>query len=280
MRKNKNGFTLIELLAVIVVLAIIMVIATMQINKTLLKSRTNAFIQSAEQVVKVAKNLQVSSELNTYNLRKAVDYSSSEYQIYVYEYNPAYECHAYTYNASAADKLNEINKDKLKSSYKDPGEFMQQFGYGTYDVYEKHMLKKAFNTEKLRYELNESEMVDGEMYYECIARYNYIASNNKDYTTTSAMIMIEADTKGKFNNVNFNIDGLNIKNNYNYDIFKISDGGIRTRICAKLNGDGKIELASSFYKEHGVVKNVTKDIPTLCNSASTKDNDEYTVIKP
>ena len=111
MRKNKNGFTLIELLAVIVVLAIIMVIATMQINKTLLKSRTNAFIQSAEQVVKVAKNLQVSSELNTYNLRKAVDYSSSEYQIYVYEYNPAYECHAYTYNASAADKLNEINNN-------------------------------------------------------------------------------------------------------------------------------------------------------------------------
>ena len=90
MRRNKNGFTLIELLAVIVVLAIIMVIATMQINKTLLKSRTNAFIQSAEQVVKVAKNLQVSSELNTHNLRKAVDYSSSEYQIYVYEYKPVY----------------------------------------------------------------------------------------------------------------------------------------------------------------------------------------------
>lgn len=279
MKRNKNGFTLIELLAVIVVLAIIMVIATMQINKTLLKSRTNAFIQSAEQVVSVAKNLQVSSELNTYNLRKAVDYSSSEYQIYVYEYNPVYECHAYVYNASAADKLNERNEDGLKSSYKDPGEFMQQFGYGTYDVYEKHMLKKAFNTTKLKYELNESEMVDGEMYYECIARYNYIASNNKDYTTTSAMIMIEANIKGKFNNVNFNIDGLNIKNNYNYDIFKNNKEN-KIRICAKLNGDGKIELASSSYKEHGVVKNVTKDIPTLCNSASTDDDGEYTVIKP
>jgi prepilin-type N-terminal cleavage/methylation domain-containing protein len=273
MRKNKNGFTLIELLAVIVVLAIIMVIATMQINKTLLKSRTNAFIQSAEQVVKVAKNLQVSSELNTYNLRKAVDYSSSEYQIYVYEYNPAYECHAYTYNASAADKLNEINKDKLKSSYKDPDEFMKQFHYPSED-YKTYKLQKKFNEETHEYELDESEMKNGKNYYECIGRYNYIASDNKDYTTTSAMIMIEADTKGKFNNVNFNINGLNIKNNYNYDIFEMNKGGKRIRICAKLNGDGKVELADS---SNG---NINKNKTTLCYSASTKDKGKYTVIKP
>lgn len=273
MKRNENGFTLIELLAVIVVLAIIMVIATMQINKTLLKSRTNAFIQSAEQVVKVAKNLQVSSELNTYNLRKAIDYSSSEYQIYVYEYNPAYECHAYKYNASAANKLEELNSNNLKSSYKEPKEFMQQFNYGTSDVYDKHMLKKAFNTTTHKYELDESEMVDGEMYYECIARYNYIASNNKDYTTTSAMIMIEANIKGKFNNVNFNIDGLNIKNNYNYDIFKNNNEN-KIRICAKLNGDGKVELADS---SNG---NINKNKATLCYSAYTDDNGEYTVIKP
>lgn len=41
--KDKKGFTLIELLAVIVVLAIIIVIATMQVNKTIKKSRENAF---------------------------------------------------------------------------------------------------------------------------------------------------------------------------------------------------------------------------------------------
>lgn len=270
MKRNKNGFTLIELLAVIVVLAIIMVIATMQINKTLLKSRTNAFIQSAEQVVKVAKNLQVSSELNTYNLRKAVDYSSSEYQIYVYEYNPVFECHAYKYNASAADKLKEFNRKNFKSSYKTIGEFEQQFT---------DELKQKFNSNiNIRplpeeYQSDENSMIDGEMYYKCISRYNYIASNNEDYTTTSAMIMIEADTKGKFNNVNFNIDGLNIKNNYNYDIFEMK-GGKRIRICAKLNGDGKVELADSINGS------INKNKTTLCYSASTDDDGEYTVIKP
>jgi prepilin-type N-terminal cleavage/methylation domain-containing protein len=273
MRKKKNGFTLIELLAVIVVLAIIMVIATMQINKTLLKSRTNAFIQSAEQVVKVAKNLQVSSELNTYNLRKAVDYSSSEYQIYVYEYNPVYECHAYKYNASSANKLEELDSNNLKSSYKDPDEFMRQFNYGLMDDYEKYKLQKKFNEETHAYELDESKMINGKNYYECIGRYNYIASNNKDYTTTSAMIMIEANIKGKFNNVNFNIDGLNIKNNYNYDIFKNNKEN-KIRICAKLNGDGKVELADS---SNG---NINKNKTTLCYSASTDDDGKYTVIKP
>lgn len=272
MRRNKNGFTLIELLAVIVVLAIIMVIATMQINKTLLKSRTNAFIQSAEQVVKVAKNLQVSSELNTYNLRKAVDYSSSEYQIYVYEYKTVYECHAYKYNASAVNKLEKIREDELKSSYKDPGEFKQQF-YDLMGDNEMYELQKKINEETHEYELDESEMINGKNYYECIGRYNYIASDNKDYTTTSAMIMIEADTKGKFNNVNFNIDGLNIKNNYNYDIFKNKKEN-KIRICAKLNGDGKVELADPFNG------NINKNKTTLCYSASTDDDGEYTVIKP
>ena len=241
----------------------------MQINKTLLKSRTNAFIQSAEQVVKVAKNLQVSSELNTYNLRKAVDYSSSEYQIYVYEYQPVYECHAYKYNASAVNKLEKIREDELKNSYKDPGEFKRQFGYGS----EIRELPKKTDEDTGEIKLNVSELEKDNIYYECIGRYNYIASNNKDYTATSAMIMIEADTRGKFNNVNFNIDGLNIKNNYNYDIFKNNNEN-KIRICAKLNGDGKIELADS---DKG---SVNKNKATLCYSASTKDNGKYTVIKP
>lgn len=276
MMKKENGFTLIELLAVIVVLAIIMVIATIQINKTLLKSRTNAFIQSAEQVVGVAKKLQVSSELNTYNLRKAVDYSSSEYQIYVYEYKPVYECHAYKYHAnlsSEEDKLEELNKNNMKSSYKNPSEFMNESGYGSYQDYEKSMLKRKFNDVTHKYELDESNMTNGKNYYECVARYNYIASNNKGYTTTSAMIMIEANTNGKFNNVNFNIDGLNTKNNYNYDIFEMN-GGKRIRICAKLNEDGKVELADSAKGS------INKNKTTLCYSAFTDDDGKYTVIKP
>ena len=50
--KDKKGFTLIELLAVIVVLAIIMVIATMQVNKTIKKSRQDAFNLSYESLKK------------------------------------------------------------------------------------------------------------------------------------------------------------------------------------------------------------------------------------
>ena len=46
--KNKKGFTLIELLAVIVILAIIMVIATMQVNKTIKKSRQDAYELTAK----------------------------------------------------------------------------------------------------------------------------------------------------------------------------------------------------------------------------------------
>lgn len=52
---NKKGFTLIELLAVIVVLAIIMVIATQQVNKTIAKSRANAFVESYQMLIKQVK---------------------------------------------------------------------------------------------------------------------------------------------------------------------------------------------------------------------------------
>lgn len=83
--KNKKGFTLIELLAVIVVLAIIMVIATMQVNKTIKKSRTNAFCQSAEEIVKIAKSLMLDNNLSAKNLRKEVNYDSKEYKIAVFE---------------------------------------------------------------------------------------------------------------------------------------------------------------------------------------------------
>ena len=83
--ENKKGFTLIELLAVIVVLAIIMVIATMQVNKTIKKSRTNAFCQSAEEIVKIAKSLMLDNNLSTENLRKEVNYDSKEYKIAVFQ---------------------------------------------------------------------------------------------------------------------------------------------------------------------------------------------------
>lgn len=53
--KNKKGFTLIELLAVIVILAIIMVIATMQVNKTIKKSRQDAYELTAKELIKQIK---------------------------------------------------------------------------------------------------------------------------------------------------------------------------------------------------------------------------------
>lgn len=60
--KDKKGFTLIELLAVIVVLAIIMVIATMQVNKTIKKSRQDAFNLSYESLKKEIKQRIVSGD--------------------------------------------------------------------------------------------------------------------------------------------------------------------------------------------------------------------------
>ena len=59
---NKKGFTLIELLAVIVVLAIIMVIATQQVNKTIRRSRANAFVESYQMLVKQVKTFIASDE--------------------------------------------------------------------------------------------------------------------------------------------------------------------------------------------------------------------------
>lgn len=61
-KMNKKGFTLIELLAVIVVLAIIMVIATQQVNKTMAKSRANAFIESYQMIAKQVKTFIASDE--------------------------------------------------------------------------------------------------------------------------------------------------------------------------------------------------------------------------
>ena len=61
-KMNKKGFTLIELLAVIVVLAIIMVIATQQVNKTMGKSRANAFIESYQMIAKQVKTFIASDE--------------------------------------------------------------------------------------------------------------------------------------------------------------------------------------------------------------------------
>ena len=56
MKKNNKGFTLIELLAVIVVLAIIMVIATTQINRTIKKSRADAFVSSYQMLYNSLKS--------------------------------------------------------------------------------------------------------------------------------------------------------------------------------------------------------------------------------
>ena len=46
--KSRKGFTLVELLAVIVVLAIILVIATVSVNNVVKKTRTEAYIKSAQ----------------------------------------------------------------------------------------------------------------------------------------------------------------------------------------------------------------------------------------
>lgn len=83
MKKNNKGFTLIELLAVIVVLAIIMVIATQQVNRTIKKSRTNAFNESMQTAVKSAKLLIAEADLSTSKLRSSLDISEADYKVYV-----------------------------------------------------------------------------------------------------------------------------------------------------------------------------------------------------
>ncbi len=78
---NKKGFTLIELLAVIVVLAIIMVIATQQVNKTIKKSRGNAFYETAQSIYKSMETVcAMDNKVTTATLKdqvKATDVSIS-----------------------------------------------------------------------------------------------------------------------------------------------------------------------------------------------------------
>lgn len=87
MLKNKKGFTLIELLAVIVVLAIIMVIATQQVNATIVKARTNSYIETMEMVVRTAKLIMADpnsgGSFDDASLNTNLDYDSSEYTINV-----------------------------------------------------------------------------------------------------------------------------------------------------------------------------------------------------
>lgn len=85
---NKKGFTLIELLAVIVVLAIIMVIATQQVNKTIKKSRRNAFISSYKMILKDVKFKIASEELGEESVKTCDDSSETATQCYtIYDYS-------------------------------------------------------------------------------------------------------------------------------------------------------------------------------------------------
>lgn len=73
-RLNKKGFTLIELLAVIVVLAVIMVIATQQVNKTIKKSRGNAFYETAQSIRKSMQTVcAMDNSINTTSLTEQTD---------------------------------------------------------------------------------------------------------------------------------------------------------------------------------------------------------------
>lgn len=80
MKKNNKGFTLIELLAVIVVLAIIMVIATTQINRTIKKSRADAFVSSYQMLYKTLKS-GATSGLSREEIIKEMDYSPKEFDV-------------------------------------------------------------------------------------------------------------------------------------------------------------------------------------------------------
>lgn len=84
--KNKKGFTLVELLAVIVVLAIIMVIATTSVNKTIIKTRTQAFEKNMDVAVKNAKRiLTTEGKLTSELLKDSLDYDKNEYDYDVVE---------------------------------------------------------------------------------------------------------------------------------------------------------------------------------------------------
>ena len=72
--KSKRGFTLIELLAVIVILAIIVVIATMQVNKTIKKSRQDAYELTAKELIKQIKSkIALGEEYRCFNGNEETD---------------------------------------------------------------------------------------------------------------------------------------------------------------------------------------------------------------
>ena len=83
MRRNNKGFTLVELLAVIVILAVIMIIATQQVNGLIKKSRMSSFNDSVGVAVKTAKIFIADENLTQDRLRRGIDYSSNEYEIYL-----------------------------------------------------------------------------------------------------------------------------------------------------------------------------------------------------
>ena len=62
---KKRGFTLIELLAVIVILAVIALIATPLIMGTITKAKKNAFIDSANGILKAGTNYQAEQLMTT-----------------------------------------------------------------------------------------------------------------------------------------------------------------------------------------------------------------------
>ena len=108
--RNKYGFTLVELLAVIVVLAIIMVIATMSVNKTIIKTRTKAYDQSMDTVVKSAKQILQTGNLDNDTLKSSLDYSTDEYNVDVKKSNDSY---LITLTATKTGKFNNMDFDLI-----------------------------------------------------------------------------------------------------------------------------------------------------------------------
>ena len=62
---KSKGFTLIELLAVIVILAVIALIATPLIMGTIIKAKKNAFIDTANGIIKAGENYQAKVLMTT-----------------------------------------------------------------------------------------------------------------------------------------------------------------------------------------------------------------------
>ncbi len=108
--EDKKGFTLVELLAVIVVLAIIMVIATMSANKTIIKTKTKAYDQSMDTVVKSAKQILQTGNLDNDTLKSGLDYSTDEYNVDVKKSNDSY---LITLTATKTGKFNNMDFDLI-----------------------------------------------------------------------------------------------------------------------------------------------------------------------